>query len=89
MPPTERKFWVVRAGSRGEDEDLVLSSGLAMIVFREAPFPIRPTGTPSGRRFPMRTSSKGHERGEQIGSDNSTPSPNVIEEGDSSSFYRG
>ena len=40
MPPTERRFWVVRAGSAGEDEEQVLGSGLAMLVFREAPFPI-------------------------------------------------
>ena len=40
MPPTERRFWVVRAGSAGEDEDRILSSGLAMLIFREAPFPI-------------------------------------------------
>ena len=40
MPPTERRFWVVRAGSAGEDEKQVLGSGLAMLVFREAPFPI-------------------------------------------------
>ena len=40
MPPTERRFWVVRAGSAGEDEEQVLSSGLSMIGFRDASFPI-------------------------------------------------
>ena len=40
MPPTERRFWVVRAGSRGEDEELVLRSSVAMIGSREATFPI-------------------------------------------------
>ena len=44
MPPTERRFWVVRAGSEGEDEEHVLSSGLAMIGFREASFPIPDDG---------------------------------------------
>ena len=40
MPPTERRFWIVRAGNEGQDEEQVLSSGLAMIGFPEASFPI-------------------------------------------------
>ena len=40
MPPNQPKFWVVRAGTKGEDEEFVLRSSIAMIGFPEVTFPI-------------------------------------------------
>ena len=40
MPPNQPKFWVVRAGGKGEDEEFVLRSSIAMIGFPEVTFPI-------------------------------------------------
>ena len=40
MPPNQPTFWVVRAGGKGEDEEFVLRSNLAMIGFREVTFRI-------------------------------------------------
>ena len=40
MPPNQPKFWVVRAGGKGEDEEFVLRSSIAMLRFPEVTFPI-------------------------------------------------